>query len=138
MIRSPLPLMKNPSSPTAKLLKTASALVGLATLIATSAQAQFIYASRVSGTTWTPPFWEIRNGGTAYSTSTGLSGQSGLPSRVGCFFHSVNTLIAGQGFGCQLTNDTAPGATWIIEVTVPTSNDSTDLIMAVGCTNGTL
>jgi hypothetical protein len=114
------------------------AFLGSLAIMATSANAQFIYAARVSGTTWTPPFWEIPNGGTAYATSTGLSGQPGLPSRAGCFFHTASTMIAGQGFGCQLTNDTVPGATWIIEVTIPTSNASADLIMAVGCTNGTL
>jgi PA14 domain len=118
--------------------RTALAFLGLMAVFATSANAQFIYASRVTGTTWTPPFWEIPNGGTAYATSAGLSGQSGLPTRVGCFYHSANTLVVGQGFGCQLTNDTVPGATWIIEVTVPTSNSSADLTMAVGCTNGTL
>src|SRR6266536_2843824 len=118
-------------------LKVALAL-SLSALLVTSTNAQFTYAARVSGTTWTPPFWEIPNGGTAYSTSTGLSGQSGLPTRVGCFYHSANTLTVGQGFGCQLINDTDPGATWIIEVTVPTSNSSADLTMAVGCTNGAL
>src|SRR3954464_11597614 len=112
--------MKNLLSLTTKVLKIILALVSATFLIATSAQAQFIYASHVSGTTWTPPFWEIHPGGTVYSTSTGLSGQSGLPSRAGCFFHTASTLTVGQGFGCQLTNDTAPGATWIIEVTVPT------------------
>src|SRR6267142_5950311 len=107
---SNLKLMKNiPST-----FRTAAAFLSLMAVLATSANAQFIYASRVTGTTWTPPFWEIPNGGTAYATSAGLSGQSGLPTRVGCFYHSANTLVVGQGFGCQLTNDTVPGATWII------------------------
>src|ERR1051326_5540414 len=122
--------MKKLTSFATRLLKIVLPLAGLMCLMATSAQAQFIYAARVSGTTWPPPFWEIHPSGTVYSTSTGLSGQSGLPSRAGCFFHTASTLTVGQGFGCQLTNDTAPGATWIIEVTVPTSNDSADLIMA--------
>src|SRR5215475_3297677 len=125
--------------PNSAALKVSLAVAGLLALVATSANAQFIYAARVSGTTaWTPPFFEIRNGGTAYATSAGLSGQSGLPTRVGCWYHTANTLIVGQGFGCQLTNDVDPGATWIIEVTVPTSNSSADLLMAVSSTNGTL
>jgi hypothetical protein len=119
-------------------LRTALVIICFIFAMASSANAQFTYAARVSGTTWTPPFWEIPNGGTAYSTSTGLSGQSGLPTRAGCFYHTASSLTVGQGFGCQLTNDTDPGATWIIEVTVPTSNASADLIMAVGCTNGSL
>ena len=119
-------------------LKAFLILAGLLGLLATSANAQFIYAARVSGSTWTPPWWEIHPNGSVYSISSGLSGQAGLPSRVGCWYHTASTLTVGQGFGCQLTNDVDPGATWIIEVTVPTSNASADLIMAVGCTNGTL
>jgi hypothetical protein len=120
-------------------LRTILALLGLLALIGTSAKAQFIYASRVAATTnWTAPWFEIRPSGTVYSTSTGLSGQSGLPTRAGCFFHTASTLTVGQGFGCQLINDTVQGATWIIEVTVPTSNSSSDLLMAVSTTNGTL
>jgi hypothetical protein len=125
-------------NPTA--LKAVIAVVGLLAVLAAPANAQFIYAARVSGTTWTPPWFEYRPGGigTVYSSSTGLSGQSGLPTRVGCWFHTASTLTAGQGFGCQLTNDVDPGATWIIEVTVPQANSSADLIMAVSSTNGTL
>src|SRR6266481_6358274 len=124
--------------PNPAVLKAGLLVAGLLALVASSANAQFIYAARVSGSTWTPPFWEIRNGGTAYAVSAGLSGQSGLPTRVGCFYHTEGSLVSGQGFGCQLTNDTVPGATWIIEVTVPTANSSSDLIMAVDCTNGML
>ena len=113
--------------------------LGLSAFGAGPALAQdIIYSARVSGGTFTTPFYEVRNGGTAYATSTGKGTAAGVnASRAGCFFHTASTLVLGQGFGCQLVDDTAgqAGQTWAVYVNVPSSNDSNDLLMNITSTN---
>lgn len=108
------------------------------TLESAPALAQAIYAARVSGTNWTSPWWEIQNGGTPYNVSLGFSTGPGLPARDGSFYHTANTMVPGQGFGCQLQGDIVPGHVYLIEVTIPVINSSADLIMSLSSTNGTL
>ena len=100
-----------------------------------------IYAARVSSastTVWDSPFYWIANGGSAFSTSTGKSAATNpvsTPSRVGCYFHTASTTTVGEGYGLVHTSGTQLGAIYEVDVTQPSSNVSTDMIMNVGSTN---
>ncbi len=101
-----------------------------------------IYAARVSSTdsnVWDSPFYWVSNGGTAYGLSTGVSTAPGTPSRLGCYYHTASTLTVGEGFGLVHTRGlrSSDGVclVYLVSVTLPSLNASTDLVMSVGSTN---
>lgn len=110
-------------------------------LSAAVGQPYIIYAARATSTSaeaWDPPFYWIPAGGTPFGLSTGLSSTPGLPTRLGCYYHTVNTLAVCEGFGLVHIQATEPSygcLRYLIQITVPTANASSDVIMTVSSTN---
>jgi hypothetical protein len=101
-----------------------------------------VYATRVSSTSttnWDAPFYWINTGDySPYGTSTKQSTVAvpvGTPTRVGCYYHTANILSVGEGFGLVHTKGTQPDAIYEVDVTQPSGQVTTDIIMNVGSTN---
>jgi hypothetical protein len=99
-----------------------------------------VYAARVSSTStsqWDPPFYWIDYGSNSpYGISTRQSSATNpvTPTRAGSYYHTAN-LPVGEGYGVVHTNGTQAGAVYEVQVTQPSFNLSTDIIMNVGSTN---
>jgi Ig-like domain from next to BRCA1 gene/MBG domain (YGX type)/Immunoglobulin I-set domain/Immunoglobulin domain len=99
------------------------------------------FAACTDGANWAAPFYW--NGiGSAYSHSTGVSAAPGVPTQSGCFYNIENTMTAGDGYGIVDILATAAGdgttVVYAVDVSLPNSNVSTDIIMSLMSTNCTI
>jgi hypothetical protein len=100
-----------------------------------------VYAARVSSSStaqWDSPFYWIDYGlNSPYSVSTRQSSATNpvTPTRLGSYYHTANLLSVGEGYGVVHTNGTQAGAVYEVQVTQPSFDVSTDIIMNVGSTN---
>ena len=101
-----------------------------------------VYAARVastSSTIWDAPFYWIDAGAySPYGTSTYQSSATdpvGTPSRLGSYYHTARLLSVGEGFGLVHTKGTQANAVYEVQVTQPSYQPATDVIMNVGSTN---
>ena len=101
-----------------------------------------VYAARVSSTSstnWDAPFYWINYGahspyGTSDQQSTATNPVS-TPTRAGSYYHTASLLSVGEGYGLVHTNGTQAGAVYEVQVTQPSYQLATDIIMNVGSTN---
>jgi len=99
-----------------------------------------IYAARVSSnsdTNWDAPFYCINYAASPYGTSTYVSTATNpiTPGRAGSYWHTARLLSVGEGYGVVHTNGTVAGAVYDVQVTLPSYDLATDIIMNVGSTN---
>lgn len=100
-----------------------------------------VYAARVSSSTdtnWNAPFYWINCGDySPYSTSTGQSSATNpsTPTRLGSYSHTAHNLSIGEGYGLVHVNGTQAGAVYDVQITQPSTQLTTNIIMNVGSTN---
>jgi len=100
------------------------------------------FAARIlTADTLLAPFYWINVSGqtSAFSTSSGSTSAPGSPQPNLGYYHTISSLTVGQGYGCALTGDTDQGdgstVKYLVEVSFPSSNDGTDLIIALASAN---
>lgn len=101
-----------------------------------------VYAARVSShsdVNWDAPFYWIDYGPLSpYGTSTEKSSATNpvsTPYREGSYYHTINTMPVGGGFGLVHVKGTNANAVYEVQVTQPSYLLAPDVIMNVGSTN---
>jgi hypothetical protein len=109
---------------------------------ATAFSQDAVYAARVSSastTNWDAPFYWINCGAySPYGTSTRQSAATdpvSTPTRDGCYWHTANLLSVGEGFGLVHVKGTQEGAVYEVDVTQPSYQVASDIMVNVGSTN---
>jgi hypothetical protein len=96
--------------------------------------------SSTSDTVWDAPFYWIDHGdyspyGRSTSHKSTATDPVGTPTRLGSYWHTANSLSVGEGFGLVHVNGLQAGAVYEVQVTQPSYQLATDIIMNVGSTN---